>query len=76
VGSLCCVFCLIGGRYIKLPVNGRSCFCKERASAKKRLFPKETPWRAAQLLLMPRRAAQILRARPATDLHCQRRAPG
>jgi len=69
-------FRFIGGHYIKLPVNGRFRFCRDRATAKKRLFPNETMDAAAQLLLNPRRAAQILRADPATDLHCHRRAAG
>jgi len=44
------------------PVNGWLCNCKERASAKKRLFPNETTEPAAQLLLNAPGAAQILRA--------------
>jgi hypothetical protein len=43
-------------------VNGRLSSCKERATAKNRLFPNETVWSAAQLLLNPPDAAQILRA--------------
>jgi hypothetical protein len=44
------------------PVNGRVSSRKERASAKKRLFPSETMEPAAQLLLNFPGAAQILRA--------------
>jgi len=55
-------FCFIGGRDIMPPVNGWLCNCKERASAKKRLFPSETMEPAAQLLLISPGAAQILRA--------------
>ena len=44
------------------PVNGSLGLCKERASAKKWQFPNETRERAAQLLLVSPRAAQILRA--------------
>jgi hypothetical protein len=56
------VFWFIGGRHIMPPVNGRVCSRKERASAKKRLFPSETMEPAAQLLLNFPGAAQILRA--------------
>jgi len=55
-------FCFIGKRHILPPVNGRLCHCKERATAKNRLFPNETMEPAAQLLLISRGAAQILRA--------------
>ena len=43
------------------PVNGRLCHRKERASAGNGLFPNETMEPAAQLLLISRGAAQILR---------------
>jgi hypothetical protein len=55
-------FGCIGGCDIVPPVNGRLCHCKERATAKNRLFPNESMRPAAQLLLSSGGAAQILRA--------------